>query len=98
MASINPSLDDKDTLPAKHRRCRVNRLIITSNSRYYAMVMWDNDDTILFITDVLSYKTTVSQEHIGLFVGKTKLQQERSMASYKIKHDDTVEMVLTAPH
>ena len=99
MANVLAAGDDQETfVPAKRRRCRTNRLIITSNSRYYATVMWNNDDTVLIITDSLSYKTTVSKEHINLFVGKTKLQNERSIISYNIKQEDAVEMVVQAPH
>ena len=99
MANISPVLDDEDvSVVAKRRRCcRVNRLIITSESKLYAVVMWESRDTVAFITDILAHKTTAPQDHVCLLHGTTKLDPLRAIKSYNLRHDDTLKMVVKAP-
>ena len=99
MANISPVLDDEDvSVVAKRRRCcRVNRLIVTSESKLYAVVMWNSSDTVAFITDILAHKTTTPQDHICLLIGRMKLDPLRTIKSYNLRHDDTLKMVIKAP-
>ena len=99
MVNILPVLDDEDVsrVAKRRRRCRLNRMIITSESSLYAVVMWDSGDTVAFITDILAHKSTAQQDHICLFLGTMKLDRLRAVTSYNIRHDDTLKMVIKAP-
>ena len=100
MVNISPVLEDEDVLVvAKRRRCcRVNRLIITSESKLYAVVMWNSSDTVAFITDILAHKTTAPQDHISICVKKITLMSHRVLRSYNLADNAVVEMIIKAPN
>ena len=76
------------------RRClRMNRLIVKNNISCF-VVMWNVSDSIEFVRGRIASKFTIHACNIELSCDGMQLQDNRTIHSYNIAHDSTVQLTV----